>query len=210
MIRVAMKDSPGAGAEAEEELAPLLSAGSLERANVPKDVPAYFVDQLFFPYAEGMAYVRAGFKKGGWPEVDRLWRNPPESSSEILHGAPYPPPVEGLLPANPSALFPGQRLVYMDTLGEWTLRFLLGRALSQEDAARAATGWRGDRIAFVASGDRMGYLWRIRFDDGLSAQRFEAALRRARAVRPVPSAETIRRSGKDVVVAAGIEKIPEL
>jgi hypothetical protein len=210
MIRVAMKDIPGAGAEAEEELAPLLSAGSLERANVPKDVPAYFVDQLFFPYAEGMAYVRAGFKKGGWPEVDRLWRNPPESSSEILHGAPYPPPVEGLLPANPSALFPGQRLVYMDTLGEWTLRFLLGRALSQEDAARAATGWRGDRIAFVASGDRMGYLWRIRFDDGLSAQRFEAALRRARAVRPVPSAETIRRSGKDVVVAAGIEKIPEL
>ena len=209
MIRVALKDIPGAGAEAEEELAPLLTAGGLERSNVPKDVPAYFVDQLFFPYAEGMAYVRAAFKKGGWPEVDKLWRNPPESTSEILHGAPYPPPVEGLLSANPAALFPGQRLVYTDTLGEWTLRFLLGRALSQEDAARAAAGWRGDRIAFVASGGRMGYLWRIRFDDGLSSARFEAALRKARAARPVPSAETIQRNGKDVLVAAGLNKIPE-
>lgn len=210
MIRVALKAIPGAGPEAEEELGPLLTGGGLERANVPKDVPGYFVDQLFFPYAEGLAYVQAAFKKGGWSEVDRLWRNPPESSAEILHGAPYPPPVEGLLPANPGAIFPGQRVVYMDTLGEWTLRFLLGRALSKEEAEQASTGWRGDRIAFVASGGKMGYLWRIRFEDGRRAVRFETALRKARAARPAPTAETIQRSGKDVVVAAGLGKIPEL
>jgi hypothetical protein len=210
MIRVALKDIPGADARAEEELAPLLTAGGLERANVPKDVPAYFVDQLFFPYVEGTAYVRAAFKKGGWAEVDRLWRNPPESSSEILHGAPYPAPVEGLLPANAAGLFAGQRVVYTDTLGEWTLRFLLGRALPEQEAARASAGWRGDRIAFVASGGNMGYLWRIRFDDGLSATRFEGALRKARAAHPVPQAETIQKNGKDVVVAAGLSKVPQL
>ncbi|HEY1434255.1 MAG TPA: hypothetical protein VGG65_02710 [Thermoanaerobaculia bacterium] len=210
MIRVALKSIPGADAQAEEELAPLLAGGGLDRANAPKDVPAYFVDQLFFPYAEGLAYVNAAFKKGGWAEVDRLWKNPPESTSEILHGPNYPPPVEGLLPANAAGLFPGQRVVYTDTLGEWTMRFLLGRALAPEEAAKAATGWRGDRIAFVASGGRMGYFWRIRFEDGLSATRFEAALRRARAARPVPSAETIQRNGKDVIVAAGLSKIPEL
>jgi hypothetical protein len=99
--------------------------------------------------------------------------------------------VEGLLPANAAALFPGSRLVYTDTLGEWTLRFLLGRALSEDEASRAAAGWRGDRIAFVVSGGRMGYFWRIRFDDALSAARFEAALRKARASRPasVPKTE---------------------
>jgi len=212
MIRVALKEIPGADAQAEEELAPLLSAGGLERANAPKDVPAYFVDQLFFPYAEGLAYVRAAYKRGGWAEVDRLWKNPPDSSSEILHGSggAYPPPVEGLLPANPASLFPGQRVVYMDTLGEWTLRFLLGRALPEDEAAQASAGWRGDRIAFVTSGSRMGYLWRIRFDDGASAARFEAALRRARAARPVPTPETIQRNGKDVVIAAGLSKVPEL
>jgi hypothetical protein len=210
MIQVALKDIPGADAQAEEELAPLLTAGGLERSNAPRNVPAYFVDQLFFPYAEGTAFVRAAFKKGGWPEVDKLWRNPPASSSEILHGAPYPAPVEGLLSANPAALFPGQRLIYTDTLGEWTLRFLLGRALSREEAVKASSGWRGDRIAFVGSSGHMAYLWRIRFDDGLSAARFEAALRRARAARPVSAPETIQRNGKDVVVAAALAKVPDL
>jgi len=47
-------------------------AGAFERANVPKEVPDYFVDQLFFPYVDGTAYVRAAVKRGGWEEVDRL------------------------------------------------------------------------------------------------------------------------------------------
>ena len=210
MIKVALKAIPGADERAEEELAPLLTAGGLERANVPKDVPAYFTDQLFFPYAEGMAFVRAAFQRGGWAEIDRLWKTPPASSAEIIHGAPYPPPVEGLLTSSPAALFPGRRLVYTDTLGEWTLRFLLGRSLSEEEAEKAATGWRGDRIAFVSAGGGMGYFWRIRFEDPGAAARFEAALRKARAARPVPSPETIERRRADVVVAAGLPKLPDV
>jgi len=210
MIRVMLKSIPGAGANAEEELGPLLSAGSLERGNVPKDIPAYFADQLFFPYAEGMEYVRAAFKKGGWAEIDRLWKNPPESSAEILHGAPYPPPVQGLLASNVASLLPG-RLIYRDTLGEWTLRFLLGRALPEEEAVKAAAGWRGDRIAFFSTpGGGMGYLWHIRFEDGLSSARFEAALRKARAKRPVAGTEIIQRAGRDVIVASGMAKVPEI
>ena len=210
MIKVALKDVPSADARVEEELAPLLTAGGLERSNVPRDVPAYFVDQLFFPYTEGTAFVRAAYRRGGWAEIDRLWKNPPASSAEIMHGAPYPPPVEGLLPPDAGRLFPGQRLLYTDTLGEWTLRFLLGRALSEEDASRASAGWRGDRIAFFVSGAKMGYLWRIRFDDDAAAGRFEAALRKARAARPVAGVETIQKNGSDVVVEAGLPKVPEL
>jgi hypothetical protein len=210
MIKVVLKNIPGAGPDAEEQMGPLLTAGSLERGNLPKDVPAFFADQLFFPYSEGTEYVRAAFKKGGWAEIDRLWRNPPESSAEILHGAPYPPPVEGLLPGNVASLLPG-RIIYSDTLGEWTLRFLLGRALPEDEAAKSAVGWRGDRIAFFATpGGGMGYLWRIRFDDGLASTRFEAAFKRARAKRPVAGAEVVQRAGRDVVVANGLAKVPEL
>ena len=210
MVKVMLKSLPSAGEDVEAELGPLLTAGSLERGNVPKDVPAYFADQLFFPYAEGTEYVRAAFKKGGWAEIDRLWKNPPESSAEILHGAPYPPPVQGLLPSNVATLLPG-RLIYSDTLGEWTLRFLLGRALPEDEAAKAAAGWRGDRIAFFATpGGGMGYLWHIRFEDGLSSARFENAFKRARAKRPVAGAEVVQRGGRDVVVANGMAKVPEL
>ena len=210
MIKVALKEIPGADEKAEEELAPLLTAGGLERANVPANVPPYFVDQLFFPYAEGLAFVRGAFQKGGWAEVDRFWRDPPASSSEIMHGSPYPPPVEGLLTANPTALFPGQKISYTDTLGEWTLRFLLGRALSAEEASAAAEGWRGDRIAFLNGGSRMGYYWRIRFEESEQAERFETAFRKARATKPVGSPETIRRSGRDVTISAGVTKPPVL
>jgi hypothetical protein len=210
MIKVALKEIPGADEKAEEELAPLLTGGGLERANVPANVPAYFVDQLFFPYAEGLAFVRAAYAKGGWAEVDRLWRDPPASSAEIMHGVPYPPPVEGLLTANPAALFPGQKVVYTDTLGEWTLRFLLGRALPEEEAAAAAEGWRGDRIVFLNGGPRMGYCWRILFQEAAQAERFEAAFRKARAIRPVGAPETIRRSGGSVTISAGVAKPPAL
>lgn len=202
MIRVALAALPGGGEEIEEQMGPLLTAGALERANVPKEVPDYFVEQLFFPYADGTEFVRAAVKKGGWAEVDRMWRNPPLSTSEILHGAPYPPPAQGLLPANLAGLVPGH-LVYTDTLGEWSLRFLLGRALPEDEAAKAATGWRGDRIAYYASATTIGYWWKLRFEDGAAAARFEAALRKARAARPVATPETIRADGPDVLVTAG-------
>ncbi len=210
MIRVALKDIPGAGADAEDQIGPLLSAGSLERANVPKEVPDYFVDQLFFPYVDGMAFVRAAVKHGGWAEVDKLWRDPPESSAEILHGVRLPPPPQDLFPANILSLAPQQRFLYLDTLGEWTLRFLLQRAIPQAEAAAASAGWRGDRIAFFASPGSLGYVWRIRFDEPASAARFESALRKARAKRPVRGPETIRLGGKDVVIWSGLSKAPEL
>ena len=210
MIRVALQQIPGANDQTEEQIGPLLSAGALEKANVPADVPEYFIDQLFFPYVDGLEYVRAAVKRGGWAEVDKLWRTPPDSSAEILHGVSLPPPAQGLLPDNLTTIAPGQRLLYFDTLGEWTLRFLLERGLTEKEASIAAEGWRGDRIAFFSTGATTGYLWRIRFDEPASASRFEAALRKSRAKRPAPATETIRVSGKDVVLFAGLAKAPEL
>ncbi len=170
MVRVALAAIPGAGEEIEEQIAPLLSAGALERSSVPREVPDYFVEQLFFPYTEGTAFARAALKRGGWAEMDRLWKSPPLSSAEIIHGSPYPPPAQFLLPANLLTIAPGQRFVYSDTLGEWTMRFLLGRALPATEAAQAAAGWRGDRIAYFSAGPGpMSYLWRIRFDSPQSA-----------------------------------------
>jgi len=48
----------------------------------------------------------------------------------------------------------------------------------------------------------MGYFWRVRFDDGEAAARFETALKKARATKPTGSPETIKREGKDVVVTS--------
>jgi hypothetical protein len=206
MVRVALAGLPGADEDTEEMLGPLLSAGALERSGVPKDLPDYFVDQLFFPYAEGTAYVRRVVKGRGWAGMDRLWKNPPLSTSEILHDGIVFTPAEGLLPGSPGHLSPpGFHLLYCDTLGEWTVRFLLRRTLETEEADAAAAGWRGDRIAFFSSGRAIAYLWRSRFESPAAAERFENAWRKARRKK-----ETVSRNGKDVVIAAGLAKLPDL
>jgi hypothetical protein len=209
MVRVALNDIPGASEEAEEMLAPLLSAGALEKANVPRDIPQYFVEQLFFPYTEGTAYVRRAVARGGWAEVDRLWRSPPLSTSEILHDGPPIAPAADLLPAQAAPLSPaGFRPLFSDTLGEWTIRFLLRRTLADPDADAAAEGWRGDRIAFFASGPRTAFLWRIRFDSPGSAARFETAWGRLKGRRPTE--ETIARSGREILITHGYASAPDL
>jgi hypothetical protein len=200
MVRVVLADLPGAqSAEIEDSLAPLLSAGALERSNVPKEMPDYFVDQLFFPYVEGTAYARRIVKEKGWAGMDRLWRNPPASSSEILHeGAPFTP-AENLLDAAETRRGPdGFHPQYTDTIGEWGVRFLLRRGMETGQADAVAAGWRGDRIAFFGSGKSVAYIWRIRFDSPGSAGRFETAWKMARK-KP----ESLRRAGTDVTITAG-------
>ena len=209
MVRVALRDLPGADEAVEEALAPLLSAGALEKANAPKNLPEYFVEQLFFPYVEGTAYVRRAVARGGWKEVDRLWTDPPTSTSQILHEERRPAPATDLLPADASRLGPPRsRFLYSDTIGEWSVRFLLRRSIPEEEASEAAAGWRGDRIAFYASGDSLSYLWRLRFESPAAAGRFERAIRKPRKDRsPVPE---VSRNGADVLVSVGFASIPAL
>lgn len=210
MVRAALTNLPGADEETEEMIEPLLSAGALERANVPKDIPEYFVDQLFFPYVEGTAYVRRAVKRGGWEEVDRLWRSPPISTSEILHDGPQPAPIADLLPDNLAPLAPkGLRLLYADTLGEWTIRYLLRRTLEDEEADLAAAGWRGDRLAFFTAGRRIAYLWRVRFESPGSAARFQGAWTKSRKPEQ-RERETVLRRGPEVLVTSGFTAPPPL
>jgi hypothetical protein len=197
MVRVALSDLAGGDSqELEDSLAPLLSAGALEKANLPKDLPDYFAEQLFFPYADGAAYVRRLLKSGGWSAVDRVWRNPPASTSEILHPGATFAPAENLLSAAEERVAPaGFHKLYSDTVGEWGLRFLLRRAMDAGVADPIAAGWRGDRIVFHGSPAAIAYLWRIRFDTPQSAERFAAVWKSSRK-----RSETVVRTGADVTV----------
>jgi len=207
MVRVALKDLPGADEAAEEALTPLLSAGALEKANAPKNLPDFFVEQLFFPYVEGTAYVRRAVARGGWKEVDRLWNDPPVSTADILHGDRRPPPATDLLPADAGRLAPSPfRFLYSDTIGEWALRFLLRRSLPEETASEAASGWRGDRIAFFTSGETFVYLWRLRFESPGAAERFEKAMQSVKR----EGAPAITRVGADVLLSVGFSETPAL
>jgi hypothetical protein len=133
---MALANMPGTGAALEQ------------MAKAPKILR----ESLLFPYQDGLTFVQGIYDAGGWDAVDRLYANPPDSTSQILHPAQYtnkvkPMPVS--IPAVPRSLS-GWKLTMQDTLGELQLRIWLERetaeANSNEVAKKAVAEWGGDRV----------------------------------------------------------------
>ena len=122
-------------------------------------------------------------RRGGWAEVDRLWKDPPASSAEILHGCAVSAAGRGTADRQPRGALPGPAPRSTPTRSaSGRCASCSGARCSEEEAAEAAAGWRGDRIAFV---HRRRGAWAI---SGASASRtpprparFETAFRKARA-----------------------------
>jgi len=115
--------------------------------------PAILRQTLMFPYNDGLAFVQRIYAGGGWAAVDKLYANPPASTSQILHPDLYAAgvaPVSVAVPAVPASLGSGWKLTMQDTLGELQLRIWLEGespdSAATAVAAAATSGWGGDRI----------------------------------------------------------------
>jgi hypothetical protein len=141
-----------------DELRAALSAYSGE---VYDRAPAYLQQDFLFPYNEGLAFVQALFRKGGWSAVDAAYRQPPTTTEQILHPELYGKDSARQvdLPDFSAALGPGWREIDNDTLGEWFTRLVLDEEIPSWDAEKAAAGWGGDRyIAYFNDDDDQGAL----------------------------------------------------
>lgn len=145
----------------------------------PPGLPEYFVAELVFPYTAGFSAVLRRYRADGWDGVDNLLRHPPTSTAALLHPdtPPSGPPItDADLPITP----PGWEPVITDTLGEWGLRFLLGRKLPAERASALAAAWVGDRLRMVRRGDRpqqWALAWQLRCRDRTTNVTLAGALR---------------------------------
>jgi hypothetical protein len=115
--------------------------------------PAILRQTLMFPYEAGLAFVQGIYSKGGWAAVDKVYANPPASTSQILHPDLYAAgvkPAAITVPAVPATLGSGWKLTMQDTLGELQLRIWLeGESPNSAASAAAATAtssWGGDRV----------------------------------------------------------------
>jgi hypothetical protein len=117
------------------------------------DAPRYLRETALFPYNDGAAFVARLLASGGYAAVNAAFTNPPDSTEQILHPDKYltrEPPIAVALPAKlASKLGTGWSVVAEDTLGEEILQIWLEQVLSTPDAATAATGWGGDRLALL-------------------------------------------------------------
>jgi len=97
---------------------------------------------LKFPYLEGLKFVIAAYRRGGWKELDKVHANPPRTTREILHPEEYfagtfkPEPFDDRKPAGD--------VIAVEHLGEFHWRFLVG--------ADNAAGWMNDRVIISRNG----------------------------------------------------------
>ena len=162
---------------------PLATAQAAVRAQVDAlrqsgPVPAYFVEDLAFPYTTGFAVVLAAYRDGGWAAVDRLLADPPRTTAALLYPAlpaAGPPLDDGSLPALPA----GWDTVITDTVGAWGAAAWLAPRLGVDAATALAAGWDGDRIRVIRSRSdaaRWAFAWRVRARDVGARATFQRAL----------------------------------
>jgi len=134
-------------------------------------VPPIVKRSVVAPYIDGLAFVNALRRRGGWAAVAAAWKRLPTSTEQILHLDKYdaneaPEPLPALAP---NALGP-TRLTYSDVYGEETLRILFEEWMPARVAREAASGWAGDRVSSFSDGAVTSVAWRIRYDSEAAAR----------------------------------------
>jgi hypothetical protein len=181
-------------------------------------IPDVLQRSLVAPYIDGIAFVHALRRRGGWAEVDRAWEHLPASTEQVLHPEKYTEREMPLVvepPVGPDAAL--AKPVYTDVLGEESVRLILEEWVPRRTAIEAASGWGGDRGAVFRDGERVAVAWHLTDDDRASASRLAQALRRGVAAQRgntapgnVDCAERatlgplfVAQQGRDVAIVAG-------
>lgn len=143
--------------------------GALSAGSVLK-VPPIVKRAVVAPYLDGLSFVNALRRRGGWAAVGAAWQHLPASTEQILHLDKYdareaPEPLAAL---PPSALGPA-RVTYSDVYGEETLRILFEEWMPARAARDAASGWAGDRVSSFSDGGVTSVAWHIRYDNEAAA-----------------------------------------
>lgn len=152
--------------------------------NPSTHVPAAIQAALRFPYEQGKAFVDSLVENAGWESLHQAFTSdPPQSTEQIYHPERYlaaDEPIAISLPDFSEIIGDGPRQVYDSAVGEFYLRQHLMTNLSRSRAARAATGWGGDRLRIYtdsATGELI-WLWHLAWDSAGEAVEFAEEYRR--------------------------------
>ena len=162
----------------------LLSGGGASPAddvNLFDRLPLEWSEPFYGPYRRAEAFVGRLMSWGIPDVINRMLRDLPDSTEQLLHAAKYeadeqPLDLSSLQPLIDAAISdewtrPGAPLLVdgrdQDTLGELYLRLLISASTGREaEASAAAAGWGGDRLHIFERDDGGALVvWAIAFDD---------------------------------------------
>lgn len=161
-------------AESLERAAQALVEGSKSLAR-SANISEFFVEDLAFPYAQGLRTVLSVFKKGGWPAVDRLLAHPPTCTASLLYASPCNHLSNRVLPPTPA----GWQEVLTDSLGAWAVHFWFSQVAGPGTAEELAKAWDGDRLLLIRnaqSPQRWALCFKVRLKNPEKAAKAKALL----------------------------------
>jgi hypothetical protein len=119
--------------------------------------PPFVRDELLFPYLEGAKFTQKVLKaNGSWADFQKVFKNPPASTQQILHPDLYfqqVKPEQVDLPHLKSAIPRGYLQLDENVVGEFALGEVLKQFVGPGDAEELAPMWRGDRYALFEDKD---------------------------------------------------------
>jgi hypothetical protein len=150
---------------------------SPELANAPKVIQ----DELMFPYLAGTTFTQQVLKaSNGWPEIHKVFENPPASTQQIMHPDLYlqgikPPKIS--LPETKGAIPAEWKKLDENNMGEFGVLEIFKQFLSKERAAKLAATWTADRYALFENPKNKKTLlvFRVRLASEADAARFFGA-----------------------------------
>jgi hypothetical protein len=187
--------------------------------------PLFLREQLLFPYSDGFAFVRQIYQAFGFSGIDDVFRNPPQSTAQILHIDKYRAhvaPVEVSLP-DLTGLAPGWRTIKSNVLGELDLRLILTQLTDSTRGVRGASGWAGDRWQLLEKDGRQALVIKSVWDSDNEARTFfdtfalamknrfsgakeEEATSTRQALTATTAATELRRSGATVLTVIAFDR----
>jgi hypothetical protein len=110
--------------------------------------PPVVREELVVPYAGGFALVAEGYRRGGFPVVDRMFRSPPVSVHQVLHPEAYfagETTAAVPMPRAPA----GTRVIASGRMGELGTRLALEACVEKEVLKDLIPRWTGDAYTIV-------------------------------------------------------------
>ncbi len=115
------------------------------------DIDPLLLDMLMYPYGVGDLFVGYLLDKGGWDLVDQAYKNPPDSTEQVIHPEKFlarEPPIPMEIPD-----IPGWNTTEKDVLGEGFYSIILRQHLPSDEVEKAVTGWGGDKYCLFERED---------------------------------------------------------
>ena len=138
--------------------------------------PLFLREQLLFPYADGFNFIRQIYQTSGYAGVDDVFRDPPQSTAQILHIDKYRKhiaPVSVDLPDLSDGQFgEGWRQISSNIFGELDLRLILTQLTDSTTGVRGASGWSGDRWELLENNGRQAFALKSVWDSEADATTF--------------------------------------